>query len=308
MLRSGDPFGSPPPRPAAAPAQDVGATLVAGFCRRAHAARAREPPSWRLRQPRGRTPARMRAAAQQTRAAWAPTARRSCRFERPSTPKGAFVGHVVRCLLQEWRARLAARDPELLAATLFRGAGDVDKAEVALKPLLQLLQRVDTRLRREKLNGMSSKPKVLTEREDWECPHCKYQNRGERIDCRKCKKPDETYEEPDEFPRFEQLLLDKVERVAALVAARDYPAASETYLEMTIGSARWRTELFGLTGDHGAPTRKARTAQGHMRRQAAEMSPMDTEEGRLYLLWLKRLLTLAQILRPSDDPSRNVVH
>eukprot|EP00927_Polykrikos_kofoidii_P051004 TRINITY_DN44821_c0_g1_i1.p1 TRINITY_DN44821_c0_g1~~TRINITY_DN44821_c0_g1_i1.p1 ORF type:complete len:323 (-),score=32.50 TRINITY_DN44821_c0_g1_i1:417-1385(-) len=223
---------------------------------------------------------------------------------------GAYVQHVISWLLRAWRTKLTAGDPTIAADALFCQKSELQKAEESLQPLQELVFRVETRLRRAKRfgHGLGMAPTVATERDDWECPHCRYTNRGHRIVCRKCKKADDNYVEPDEFPKFEQIILEKVEKITVLIAAQDFAGANESFLALTLGHARWRSDIMGLTGMTGAPTRKARAAQGHMRRQRAEMAPMDSEEGQLYLASLKRLITLAQLLRPNlEDSSRNIV-
>eukprot|EP00930_Biecheleria_cincta_P098138 TRINITY_DN89823_c0_g1_i1.p1 TRINITY_DN89823_c0_g1~~TRINITY_DN89823_c0_g1_i1.p1 ORF type:complete len:308 (-),score=57.12 TRINITY_DN89823_c0_g1_i1:30-953(-) len=215
--------------------------------------------------------------------------------------RAAFACHTVRWLLKEWGLRLRSSDPQLAGDELFGLSAQLCKAEQALEPLLQLLPRAQARLRKAQ-----SAPKVLCERDDWQCPHCAYQNYGERITCRKCKRDDDLYKEPEEFPKVEQLLFEKVVQLLEFVVARDYKAATETFLELSIGHGRWNSEISGLTTS-GAPTRKARAAQDHMRRQAAAMAPMDSPKAKLYLQWLKRLVTLAQLFLPNDDSSKNVI-
>mmetsp|Transcript_1437 Transcript_1437/g.4226 ORF Transcript_1437/g.4226 Transcript_1437/m.4226 type:complete len:321 (-) Transcript_1437:52-1014(-) len=217
---------------------------------------------------------------------------------------GSFVEYAVGWLLREWRSRLSNRDPQLLADPLFCQAAELERVEAGLRPLLRTLPRWDARRRR---GSYSCKPKVLTERDDWECPHCSYKNNGERVACRKCKRPDEHYVEPDEFPQLEQVILEQVEKLVALTAAQEYIAAAEAFLEITLGRVRWRSDVMGLTGGPEAPSRKARAAQGHMQRQNAALAPLDLPEVQTYLHSLKRLITLAQTLRPNADASKNVV-
>ncbi|CAK0850199.1 unnamed protein product [Prorocentrum cordatum] len=221
--------------------------------------------------------------------------------------KTAFVRHVIQWLLQEWRLKLAERDPRITADIIFREASEVHNAEEGIRPLLDLITRAETRDRRSKLKKVPGTPKhgCTSQREDWDCPSCKYRNRGDRIECRKCKKEDPDYVIPDEFPKLERELLEKVGQIVTLAAAQDYAAATELFFALTIGSARWSSDIASLsTGT--APSRKTLAAQGHMQRQAAEMAPLTSIEGRAYLNSLKRLINLAQILRPSDDPLKNM--
>eukprot|EP00933_Yihiella_yeosuensis_P050341 TRINITY_DN48140_c0_g1_i1.p1 TRINITY_DN48140_c0_g1~~TRINITY_DN48140_c0_g1_i1.p1 ORF type:complete len:316 (+),score=51.02 TRINITY_DN48140_c0_g1_i1:46-993(+) len=221
-------------------------------------------------------------------------------------PLSAFVRHVVLWLLREWRRSIDAQRPEVTKHSLFREPSELQKATSDLEPLLALLVRVERRIAKEKRMGISGAPKVLTERDDWECPHCKYMNIGERTQCRKCKRDDENYVEPDEFPKFEEQILQKVSKVVELAATREYTASTEAFLDLTIGNGRWNSDVMALTGGGHAPTRKARSARDHMKRQAAAMAPMDSDEGKSYLRSLKRLVTLAQLLRPSPEASKNV--
>lgn len=223
-------------------------------------------------------------------------------------PTSAFSRQVITWLLKQWDISLCAFAPPASTGfaqhPIFSSRPELHKAEVGLQPLLDLLQRAERRLSRMKRLGIST-VKVLTERDDWDCPHCHYRNHGDRITCRKCKRDDADYVEPDEFPKFEELILEKVGRVLELIADQDYRAATEAFLALTIGTTRWSSDISGLMAGH-APTRKARAAQGHMLRQAAELAPKDSEEGKIYLNCLKRLITLAQLLRPNSDVTKNV--
>mmetsp|Transcript_152813 Transcript_152813/g.490174 ORF Transcript_152813/g.490174 Transcript_152813/m.490174 type:complete len:340 (+) Transcript_152813:113-1132(+) len=219
--------------------------------------------------------------------------------------QNAFARLWVVWQLQAWRRLLAARDPTLLGDALFGRPAEADKAEEGLRPLLALLERVETRANPWRKRGRAA-PKVLTERDDWSCPNCGYQNIGMRLQCRKCKRDDEDFMEPDEFPEFEQLVSEKVGQMVVQAAAQEHMAATSTFLELTIGHGRWRTDISGVTGGVGAPSRKSRAAQGHMMRQNAALAPMDSEEGKAYLMSLKRLLALAQLLHPHPDAVKNL--
>lgn len=221
----------------------------------------------------------------------------------------AFADNIIKWLLREWRLRLVDCDccekcasPEFTVHELFRNPSELERAEREARPLLQLLPHAEARARKVK-----SKVQILGEREDWHCSHCQYLNIGDRVQCRKCKRDDEYFQEPDEFPQFEATLAKSVGRIAIMIGEREYLAASEAFLELSVGHGRWHSDTLAgnPVGVGGAPTRKARAAQGHMRRQAEALAPLDSMEISRSLTCFKRLITLAQLFCGNTDLSKN---
>lgn len=107
-------------------------------------------------------------------------------------------------------------------------------------------------------------------------------------------------------------VLAKVERVCCGMLGREYTEANQAYLDLAIGNKAWHSEvptlmeggMDGLTGkDRGQMWKQARTAQ-RLNAQRVKTS-MDNEEVRSHVVALRRLITVAQAIRPNADPSKN---
>jgi len=117
----------------------------------------------------------------------------------------------------------------------------------------------------------------------------------------------------------EQLLsnvhLQKLEQLCEHVLSRDYVAASKVYLDMSLGSKTWHSEVPTLLEggcswggkqagvERGQLYKQARTAQRLNSERKA--SGEDDEALKSQLTGLKRLLNMTQTLEPNADPSKN---
>jgi len=107
-------------------------------------------------------------------------------------------------------------------------------------------------------------------------------------------------------------VLDKIEAVCLGMISKEYSEANQAYMNLAIGNKTWHSEvptlmeggMGGMSGvERGQMWKQARTAQ---RLNAAKTkSVMDDEEVRCHVVALRRLLTVAQVIRPNADPSRN---
>lgn len=95
-------------------------------------------------------------------------------------------------------------------------------------------------------------------------------------------------------------LVAKLEEMCMFISDREYAQANKVYMDLAIGSKRWLTDMPVLVSFS-------------MSRQDTEVKwtpdcgnhPIDEAGLRDHVVMLRRLLTVAQALRPNEDPSRN---
>ncbi|CAE8632401.1 unnamed protein product, partial [Polarella glacialis] len=107
-------------------------------------------------------------------------------------------------------------------------------------------------------------------------------------------------------------VLGQIERVCLGMLTREYAEAYQAYLSLAIGNRLWHVEvptlmeggMGGLSGqDRGAMWKQARCAQ--RLNNVKGKNVMDDDEVRSHVVSLRRLLTVAQVMRPNQDPSKN---
>merc|ERR1712032_250973 len=93
--------------------------------------------------------------------------------------------------------------------------------------------------------------------------------------------------------------------------SREYASANKAYMDLALGNRAWHLEvptlleggLGGCSGvERGRMFKQARTAQ--QLNEARGSSVMDDGEVRAHVVSLRRLLAVAQTMRPSSDPSK----
>eukprot|EP00931_Biecheleriopsis_adriatica_P090727 TRINITY_DN64661_c0_g1_i1.p1 TRINITY_DN64661_c0_g1~~TRINITY_DN64661_c0_g1_i1.p1 ORF type:complete len:347 (-),score=53.68 TRINITY_DN64661_c0_g1_i1:2-1042(-) len=95
--------------------------------------------------------------------------------------------------------------------------------------------------------------------------------------------------------------IDKLARIAELATEREYHAASQTYLELTVGHGKWHGDLSvkGMTGCAKAPRNGFK-----VKKDSADF--LGTEEAKEYTMWIKRLVAFSQLVQPKSDVSKNM--
>lgn len=94
---------------------------------------------------------------------------------------------------------------------------------------------------------------------------------------------------------------DKIVRIAELCAEREYHAASQVYLELTVGHGRWHGDLSvkGITGCAKAPRNGFRVKKD-------SNVLLESTDGMQYMPCLKRLMAFCQFAHPNADVSKHM--
>eukprot|EP00928_Gymnodinium_smaydae_P033525 TRINITY_DN23998_c0_g1_i1.p1 TRINITY_DN23998_c0_g1~~TRINITY_DN23998_c0_g1_i1.p1 ORF type:complete len:418 (+),score=48.80 TRINITY_DN23998_c0_g1_i1:61-1314(+) len=106
--------------------------------------------------------------------------------------------------------------------------------------------------------------------------------------------------------------LDKIEKMCCEIMSREYTAANQAYMHLAIGNKAWHLEVPTLLeGGMAGATGKERGNFFKQARMASKLNAssastcMDDAEVRQHVVALKRLLTVAQVIRPNSDVSKN---
>eukprot|EP00747_Dinoflagellata_sp_TGD_P008620 gnl/TRDRNA2_/TRDRNA2_118243_c1_seq1.p1 gnl/TRDRNA2_/TRDRNA2_118243_c1~~gnl/TRDRNA2_/TRDRNA2_118243_c1_seq1.p1 ORF type:complete len:154 (-),score=24.21 gnl/TRDRNA2_/TRDRNA2_118243_c1_seq1:8-409(-) len=92
-----------------------------------------------------------------------------------------------------------------------------------------------------------------------------------------------------------------LERITSLVLEREYKAANQAYIELTVGKGTWHNSMkVCITGC-------AKQPRGGMHTVKKGTSFLDTEGAKEYMFCLKRLVALSQLIRPNDDISKHSI-
>ncbi|CAE8613123.1 unnamed protein product [Polarella glacialis] len=233
-----------------------------------------------------------------------------------------FVVRWVRAVLHEWRQRLEDQSGTALAlGKRFASAAQLEEAERAIAPLIQLLEansasfwrgeavhiwsvghkrwmteaKVSQVVKANAVNGDSRHPAgsvlvAFAQDEDSERKGRKWVTppHFETL-LRKAHKAD-----------LSQEAIDKLARISELALEREYSAANQAYIELTVGSGKWHGSLSvkGMTGCAKAP-------RGGFQVKRDQVSFLETEEAVAYMFCLKRLVAFCQLLRPNTDVSKH---
>jgi len=94
--------------------------------------------------------------------------------------------------------------------------------------------------------------------------------------------------------------IEGLESIALLSSEREYNRANQAYIELTVGHGKWHGDLSisGLTGCNKAPRNGFK-----VRKDTSNF--LDTEEAKVYMFCLKRLVAFSQLIRPNPDVSKH---
>merc|ERR1712154_500311 len=107
-------------------------------------------------------------------------------------------------------------------------------------------------------------------------------------------------------------VLDKIERMCCEILSREYTQANQVYMQLAIGNRAWIMEVPTLL--EGGMAGASGKERGNFFKQArmaskinasAGVNVMDDGEVRQHIVALKRLLTVAQVIRPNSDIAKN---
>lgn len=183
----------------------------------------------------------------------------------------AFIDHFVRFCIGAWRREHAAG---------FQGFGDMERAafqgsslqttERAITPLLRRLKRGESLERGEK--------------EEWHGT------------CR------ETRTSMDGQLVLETSVLDQIHHIVTMAVERQYTEAHAAYIKLTLGNKKWNS----TTVMH-IPACQMKGAREY-RRNRDSLNTYDVDPvSQKYMHALRKLVQLAQCIRPNDDQSKNVL-
>mmetsp|Transcript_89697 Transcript_89697/g.280734 ORF Transcript_89697/g.280734 Transcript_89697/m.280734 type:complete len:634 (-) Transcript_89697:190-2091(-) len=233
-----------------------------------------------------------------------------------------FVVHWVRAVLHDWRDALRRGVPEVAAHERFGTWERLGEAERAVVPLLRLLEACSMGFSLNEavqvwsvgnnkwMNGtvlevLSSEAVVSTGRTS---SNGSLMPAGSVLvsfsggDSRKwvsAPSASTVLRKPSRVSLAKQA-IEKLESIATLSTEREYHAANQAYIELTLGHGRWHGDLSisGLTGSNKAPRNgfKVKRDQSNF---------LDTEEAKVYMFCLKRLVSFLQLIRPNSDVSKH---
>lgn len=107
-------------------------------------------------------------------------------------------------------------------------------------------------------------------------------------------------------------VVEKIEHLCMSMLSKEYQVANKAYMDLALGNRTWQMEVptlmeGGMTGmngvERGRMWKQARTAQ--KMNASRTSSVMDDAEVKAHMVALRRLLTVAQVMQPNEDPSKN---
>lgn len=232
-----------------------------------------------------------------------------------------FVIHWIAAMLMEWRESLRTGRPEVLAHPRFGTEELLAEAERTMTPLLSALEACAPSFSRgEPVHIWSdSYRKWVKDGNVLEVLSDETVMSGGSADgralpagsvfvafganeARKWIRPDQVGHllRKARSTELSKDTLEKLEKISALAAEREYQAANEVYVELTVGHGKWHGDLSvkGMTGCAKAPR------NGFMvKKDVAGF--LDSEAAKDYMFCLKRLVALAQLIRPNTDLSKH---
>jgi len=233
-----------------------------------------------------------------------------------------FVLHWVRAVLCDWREALRQGLPQVLAHERFGTWEQLGDAERAVAPLLRLLEACSVGfslgeavqvwsvgnnkwMRGKVLEVLASGAIVAgskTSADGTRLPAGSVLVSFSAGDARKwisAASAGSLLRKPDKVELGKEA-IEKLERIAALSTEREYHAANQAYIGLTLGHGRWHGDLSisGLTGCNKAPRNGFKVKRD-------QNSFLDTEEAMVYMFCLKRLVNFLQLIRPNTDVSKH---
>lgn len=234
-----------------------------------------------------------------------------------------YIVHWIRAVLGEWTAQLREGKAPVVGNPRFGSFSLQEEAEKAVRPLLRILEAASS----EFWKGESV--------DVWSVGNNKWMKDGKVVDVLAAEtliSGSRTAADGNMLPKgsilvcfsggearkwvvpsqFDSMLrksqpvelaqeaINKLDRMVVLAAARDYHAANQTYIELTVGHGRWHEDLSvkGLTGCNKAP-------RGGFKVKKDQQSFLETEEAKEYMFCMKRLLAFLQLVCPNEDVSKH---
>eukprot|EP00933_Yihiella_yeosuensis_P071676 TRINITY_DN7990_c0_g2_i1.p1 TRINITY_DN7990_c0_g2~~TRINITY_DN7990_c0_g2_i1.p1 ORF type:complete len:424 (-),score=105.70 TRINITY_DN7990_c0_g2_i1:111-1292(-) len=194
--------------------------------------------------------------------------------------KEHFIAHFLRFLLGQWR-QMISKDALNASEPVFRSKEILRQTEDALAPLVQIYE--DSRL-------------ISIAREE-------EQNEKERL-LRNFKAGSNAVLKHGGQARADQPqemgMTERFEQMALCAFQRDYAAANQHYVKLTIGSKKWHQPYHGGEGKMNVGFKVHKV-------QASALQKFDSDETvNNYVRAFRRALLFCQYLRPNDDISKHI--
>lgn len=183
----------------------------------------------------------------------------------------AWIEHVIRFFVGAWRRECAAG---------FQGRSDAERAAFK-EEALRDIEEVMAPLFRQLATG--------EDLERGEKQGDKIRRSGARTAC-------------DGMSVGEYNVLGELEKMASLAIQREYVEAQKAYMRLALGNKRWNQTLVTHVS--------ANTMSGarEYRRNRDDLNTYDVDPvARRYMQGLRKLVQFAQLIRPNDDQSKNIV-
>jgi len=98
----------------------------------------------------------------------------------------------------------------------------------------------------------------------------------------------------------EASVLSRLGEMVALAAEREYAAANQVYMELTVGNKKWQNVVAGAQGLHNKGASIKLIAQ-------SKLNVFDTDPAaQKYIIALRRLIQFLQYKRPNEDVSKHM--
>lgn len=98
-------------------------------------------------------------------------------------------------------------------------------------------------------------------------------------------------------------LAKQLEEFCSCVHSREYAQANKIYMEIVLGSRKWQLDVpYLVEGNRNGPSVVQNVAE---RLNKESCDPLDVAGIRNHTVLLRRLLSVAQVVNPNEDPSKN---
>ena len=103
--------------------------------------------------------------------------------------------------------------------------------------------------------------------------------------------------------KVSQKLAQSLEEFCSCVGEREYVKANKAYMDIVMGARKWQGDVpYLVEGNRNGPSVVQNVAE---RINKINSNPVDEAGIRDHAVLLRRLMKVAQVVRPNDDPSRN---
>eukprot|EP00435_Cladocopium_sp_Y103_P062420 s187_g24.t1 len=100
-----------------------------------------------------------------------------------------------------------------------------------------------------------------------------------------------------------QKLAQSLEEFCSCVGEREYVKANKAYMDIVMGARKWQGDVpYLVEGNRNGPSVVQNVAE---RINKVNSNPVDEAGIRDHAVLLRRLMKVAQVVRPNEDPSRN---